>query len=62
MNTSDIILLAAVGCAIVAAVIYSFYSRTKRGGGCGCGCSGCTKSRCDSSRAEKSKKGENSNK
>ena len=41
MNTADIIVLAAVGAAIVLAVIFSFHSRKKRGGGCSCGCSCC---------------------
>ena len=41
MNTIDIILIVLLT-AIVLLAIRSILSRRKKGGGCGCGCSGCS--------------------
>jgi len=40
MNFWDIAILAAVGAAIAAAVVFAV--RRRRRGGCSCGCGGCT--------------------
>ena len=42
------IIILLVAAAIVCAVVHSVRARKKRGGGCGCGCSGCTK--CDKNK------------
>ena len=39
---SSLFLGIVVGAALVAAVLFSIRARKKRGGGCGCGCSGCS--------------------
>lgn len=41
MNVVDIIVLAVVGIALIAAVVFSIKRRKKKGG-CGCGCSCCS--------------------
>ena len=42
------IIILLVAAAIVCTVVHSVRARKKRGGGCGCGCSGCTK--CDKNK------------
>lgn len=42
MSAADIVVLLLVTAAVVLAVRHSLRARKKRGGGCGCGCSGCT--------------------
>ena len=42
MNIWDILILAAVAAAVFFAV--RRVHKTRRSGGCGCGCEGCTKS------------------
>lgn len=42
MSPADIVILLLVAAALVGAVVHSIRARKKRGGGCGCGCSGCT--------------------
>lgn len=39
MNIVDMILIAAIAAAVIAAVVHIVRSRKK--GGCGCGCSSC---------------------
>lgn len=39
MNIVDMILIAAIAAAVIAAVVHIVRSRKK--GGCGCGCEGC---------------------
>lgn len=42
MSPADIVVLLLVAAALVGAVVHSIRARKKRGGGCGCGCTGCT--------------------
>lgn len=44
MNAADIVIIALIVTALVGALLH--LRRTKRSGGCGCGCAGCT-ARCD---------------
>ena len=53
MNAVDIIILAVVGVALIAAVVLSVKRRKKKGG-CGCDC-GCCSSDCPAKKQDKTK-------
>lgn len=53
MNAVDIIILAVVGVALIAAVVLSVKRRKKKGG-CSCGC-GCCSSDCPAKKQNKTK-------
>ena len=53
MNAVDIIILAVVGVALIAAFVLSVKRRKKKGG-CGCGC-GCCSSDCPAKKQNKTK-------
>ncbi|HAG13100.1 MAG TPA: FeoB-associated Cys-rich membrane protein [Ruminococcus sp.] len=54
MNWIDIVLLLLIAAAVIRAVIV--WRRSRKNGGCGCGCAGCTGGTCARSSETQSEK------